>query len=284
MSPRVVLVTGANTGIGRAAATLLARRGLTVVLASRDAERNAAAAEAIRDQAGHDRVHAIGLDLGSFASVRRAADEFLALGLPLHVLVANAGVAGRAGRTEDGFERTFGVNHLGHFLLTQLLLDRLIASAPARIVVVASHAHHRPRGIDFEALKEPTRLPGLRAYQRSKLANVLFTVELARRLEGSGVVAYAVHPGVIASEIWRGIPAPIRFVVTRFMRSVEDGAAPIVHLATADDVGGISGDYFEDGRPRDPNPLALDEGLAAELWRRSAAWTGADALPRTGEA
>jgi retinol dehydrogenase 12 len=191
---RVVLVTGANTGIGRAAALELARRGVAVVLASRDPHRNAAAAEDVRREAGHDDVRAIHLDLGSLASVRQAAADFLALGWPLHVLVNNAGVAGQVGRTDDGFERTFGVHRLGHFLLTQLLLERLLASAPACIVHVASHAHFRARGIDFDALKEPTRLPGLRAYQRSKLANVLFFVELARRLAGTGVVSYAVHP------------------------------------------------------------------------------------------
>jgi len=275
--PRVVLVTGANTGIGRAAALELARRGCTVVLASRSAERNAAAADAIRRATGSDAVHTVALDLASFASVRAAAAAFLDFDLPLHVLLNNAGLAGQPGLTDDGFERTFGVNHLGHFLLTQLLLDRLRASGPARVVQVASAAHLRARPLDYDALRRPARRTDFGAYQASKLANVLFTVELARRLAGSRVDAYAVHPGVIASDIWRILPGPVRGLATRFMRSVEEGARPLVALAAHDDVGGVSGDYFAGGRPARRHPLAEDAAATRELWRRSAAWTGADA-------
>jgi retinol dehydrogenase 12 len=275
--PRVVLVTGANTGIGRAAALELARRGCTVVLASRSAERNAEAADAIRRETGSRAVHTLGLDLASFASVRAAAAAFLELDLPLHVLLNNAGLAAQPGLTEDGFERTFGVNHLGHFLLTQLLLDRVRASAPARIVHVSSAAHLQARGIDYGRVRRPAGRTDFRAYSVSKLANVLFTAELARRLDGSGVDAYAVHPGVIASDIWRVLPGPLRGLATRFMRSVDEGARPLVALASDDDVGGVSGDYFANGRPARRNPLAEDADATRELWARSAAWTGADA-------
>lgn len=199
---RVALVTGANTGIGRVSATELARHGFEVVLMGRSSERLAPVVEALRREVGQERVHGFRLDLASFASIRAAAADVLAMDLPLHVLINNAGVAGRRGATVDGFELTFGVNHLGHFLWTDLLSARLRASAPARVITVSSLAHARPRGIDFTALTRPTRSwTGVREYQVSKLADVLFTRELARRLEGSGVHAYAVHPGVIASDV-----------------------------------------------------------------------------------
>jgi retinol dehydrogenase 12 len=247
------------------------------VLASRSVERNAEAADAIRRATGSDAVHTVPLDLASFASVRAAAAAFLNLGLPLHVLLNNAGLAGQPGLTDDGFERTFGVNHLSHFLFTQLLLERLQTSAPARIVNVSSAAHLQARRLDYDALRRPARRTDFRAYGASKLANVLFTAELARRLGGSGVDAYAVHPGVIASDIWRILPGPLRGLTTRFMRSVEEGARPLVALAADDNVGGVSGDYFADGRPARRNPLAEDADATRELWRRSVAWTGADA-------
>jgi retinol dehydrogenase 12 len=281
---RVALITGASAGIGRAVAIELARAGLAVVLAGRHRERNAAAAREVRAAGGHEDVHTIDLDLASLASVRAAAAAFLALGRPLHVLIANAGLAGVRGLTEDGFELTFAVNHLGHYLLTRALLDRLRASSPARIVVVASRAHYRARRLDFDAVRRPARPPGLAAYRASKLANVLFAAELARRLQGTGVDAYAVHPGVIASEIWREIPWPVRPAITRFMRSVEEGARPVVHVALAADAGVPSGAYVEAEGPRAPSTLATDPALAAELWRRSAIWTEADARPVAGAA
>ncbi len=274
---RVALVTGANTGIGRVTAIELARHGFDVVLTGRSPGRIAPVAEALRQEVGHDRVHAVALDLASFASIRAAAAAFLALDLPLHVLVNNAGVAGHRGVTADGFEHTFGVNHLGPFLWTRLLLERLLASAPARIVNVASLAHARPRGIDFDAVTQPTRSRfGFHEYQVSKLANVLFTRELARRLEGTGVHAYAVHPGVVASDVWRAVPWPIRPLVTRFMKTVEEGARPSVHLATSDAIADENGTYYDGLVRRSPSATAQDDALARELWRRSAAWVGVD--------
>jgi retinol dehydrogenase 12 len=272
-NPRVALVTGANTGIGRETARVLAQRGFEVILACRSAERADAVVHAIRRETGGARVEGLTLDLASLASVRRAAATFLGSGRPLHVLLNNAGLAGSRGSTEDGFEIAFGVNHLGHFLLTRLLLDRLIESAPARVVTVSSSAHYQATGIDFEALTRSTRsLTGVREYRVSKLANVLFTKELALRLDGTGVDAFALDPGVVATDIWRRIPWPIRPLVTRRMLSLAEGSRTSVHLATADEASLGSGDYFVDCAPRAPSALAQDDALAAELWRRSEAW------------
>ena len=167
----------------------------------------------------------------------------------------------------------FGVNHLGHFLLTQLLLDRLTESAPARVVTVASDAHYSARGIDFDALRRPARgITGLPAYGVSKLCNVLFSAELARRTAGTGVHAYALHPGVVASDIWRRVPWPVRPLVTRRMLSVSDGAATSVYCATSAEVAQESGLFYDKCAVREASAVATPS-LAAELWQRSEAWT-----------
>jgi retinol dehydrogenase 12 len=271
----VAIVTGGNAGIGRATATELARRGFEVILASRSAERTEGVVDAIRRETGNERIEMLTLDLASLASVRRAADTFLASGRRLDVLVNNAGLVGQRGVTADGFELAFGINHLGHFALTDLLLDALRESAPARILNVSSRAHYRAHGIDFGALTRPTRsLTGLPEYRVSKLANVLFTAELARRLEGSGVTAYALDPGLVATGAWRRVPWPFRPLITRFLASAAVGARTSVHLATAPELAGRSGGYYAACRPREPNPVSRDAALAAELWRRSAHWAG----------
>ena len=191
------------------------------------------------------------------------------------MLINNAGVAGSRGMTASGFERMFGTNHVGPFVLTGLLLDRLRASAPARIVNVASAAHYGATGIDWDAVRRPTRsLTGMREYSVSKLANVLHAEELARRLDGSGVTTYALHPGVIASDIWRRVPWPVRPLMKRRMDSPERGARTSVYCATSPDVAGESGRYYDDCRPKEPGAAAT-AGLAAELWRRSSEWTAA---------
>ena len=274
---RVILVTGANAGIGRATATILARAGARVLMACRSPERARPVMEAIRAAVGPDHagVELVELDLASFASIRRAAEGLLVRDLPLHALVNNAGLAAR-GLTADGFELVFGVNHLGHFLLTNLLLPRLRASAPARVVTVASNAHYRAPTIDFEAARRPTASrTAFPEYGVSKLANVLFSAELARRTAGTGVTTYALHPGVIASDIWRRIPWPIRPIVTRFMSTPEAGAAPVVALATDPVRAGESGLYYDEhARPKYPSRVAQDPELARRLWDQSAAWTG----------
>jgi retinol dehydrogenase-12 len=272
---RTVVVTGANTGIGKATALGLAREGWRVYVAARSAEKGEAAVASIKAAAGSSEVFFLALDLADLESVRSCAEGFLARGEPLHVLLNNAGVGGARGLTKQGFELMFGVNHLGHFLLTQLLLDRLTSSAPARVVTVASDAHYQARGIDWEALRRPARgITGLGEYAVSKLCNVLFSQELARRTAGTGVTTYALHPGVVASDIWRRVPWPVRPLVTRRMLSVDQGAATSLYCATSSSVASESGLFYDKSAPRPASPVATPE-LAAELWQRSQAWTAA---------
>ncbi len=271
---QVHLVTGANTGIGRETAIALARRGAHVFLACRSEERTQPVVDAIKAQDGGGKGEFLALDLASLQSVRACAQSFLALDLPLHVLVNNAGLAGHRGATADVFELTFGVNHLGHFLLTQLLLDKLKDSAPARIVNVSSRSHYSAKGIDFGALRKPqSQVVGLGAYEVSKLANVLFTVELARRLEGSGVTTYALHPGVVASDVWRRIPWPFRSLAKLFMISNEQGAQTSLYCATSPEAGQETGLFYDKSRTKTPSPVSQDVPLAAELWAKSEEWT-----------
>lgn len=278
LSGRVALLTGANTGIGLVTARELARRGAHLFITCRSAERARPALEQIRAAGGNTPVEALELDLGDFASVRRCARDFLARGLPLHLLVNNAGLAGSGGLTASGFELAFGVNHLGHFLLTQLLQERIRASAPARIVTVASRAHYRASGLHWDALRQATRTrTAIDEYSNSKLANVLFSAELGRRLAGSGVNTYALHPGVVASDVWRAVPWPIRPLMKLGMISTEEGALTTLHCATSPEVAGETGLYYDKCRPRTPSTLAQDAALAAELWRRSEAWVGGGA-------
>jgi retinol dehydrogenase 12 len=273
MSEHTFLVTGANTGIGKATAEALARRAGRVYVAARSAAKGEAAVADIKAATGSDSVWFLGLDLADLESVRESAAAFLAREEPLHVLVNNAGIGGAHGVTKQGFELTFGVNHLGHFLLTRLLLARLTESAPARVVTVASDAHYGAQGIDFDALRRPARgITGLPAYGVSKLCNVLFSQELARRTAGTGVHSYALHPGVVASDIWRRVPWPVRPLVTRRMLSVDEGAATSVYCATSAEVADESGLFYDKCAHRAASPAATPV-LGAELWQRSEAWT-----------
>jgi dehydrogenase/reductase SDR family protein 13 len=273
---KVYIVTGANTGIGRVTAEELARRGGHLFLAGRSEARTAPVIEEIRRDTGNENVEFLPLDLADPASVRAAAEAFLARGLPLHGLVNNAGLAGQRGLTKDGFELGFGTNHLGPFLFTLLLVDRLKKSAPSRIVNVASRAHYKAREIDWEALRRPTASTGgLGEYSVSKLANVLFTKELARRLDGTGVTTYALHPGVVATDIWRELPWGLRHLAKLFMISPEEGARTTLHCATSPEASAESGLYYDRCKAIHPSRTAQDPALAAELWRRSVEWTGA---------
>ena len=273
MSEQTFLVTGANTGIGKATALALARQGGRVHVAARSAAKGEAAVADIKAASGSDSVWFLGLDLADLESVRESAAAFLSRGEPLHVLVNNAGIGGAHGVTKQGFELTFGVNHLGHFLLTRLLLARLVSGAPSRVVTVASDAHYGAQGIDFDALRRPARgLTGLPAYGVSKLCNVLFAQELARRTAGTGVHSYALHPGVVASDIWRRVPWPVRPLVTRRMLSVDEGAATSVYCATSAEVADESGLFYDKCAHRAASPAATP-ALGAELWQRSEAWT-----------
>ena len=266
---RVVAITGANIGIGRAVAASLAARGARLRLLCRSLDKALPVVDELR--AHGDDIVAIACDLGQLSSVRIAAAELLARDEPLHILINNAGIGGQRGATADGFELHFGVNHLGHFLLTTLLLDRLRASAPARIVHVASGSHYKARGIDWTVLRQATAsISGMPEYSVSKLANVLFTAELARRLDGSGVTTYAVNPGRVASNIWQRIPYPIRALFKLTMKSTEQGAYSTTRAAT--DLDGTGCYYDMRAIEQPPSVPARDAALAAELWTRSAAW------------
>jgi NAD(P)-dependent dehydrogenase (short-subunit alcohol dehydrogenase family) len=275
LAGRFAVVTGANTGIGRVTAERLAARGARVVLACRSEEKTRPVVDGIRAAGGEAEFQR--LDLASLDSVRACASVLAARPAPLDILVNNGGVGGQRGMTADGFELMFGTNHVGHFALTLLLMGRLRAAERARIVTVSSKIHFDAQGIDFERVRRPTRsLMGMPEYAVSKLANILFTKELARRLGPSGPHTYAVHPGVVASDIWRPIPWPIRPLVTRRMLTNEEGAATSLYCATSPEVRDHTGRYYTRCREKAPSPLAEDPELAARLWKKSAEWTGVD--------
>jgi len=270
-------VTGANSGIGRETALGLASRGARVFLAGRSEHKTRAVMDEIVVQTGNSALEFLSLDLGVLASVRTCAGEFLRTGEPLHGLINNAGLAGQRGMTESGFELAFGTNYVGPFLLTGLLLDRLRESAPARSVNVSSIGHYRAPGIDYEAVRQPTKsFTGMPEYGVSKLGNVLHARELARRLAGDGVTTYSLHPGAVATDVWRRVPWPVRPLIKRRMLSSSEGAKTSLYCATSPELAGDSGHYYDDCRRAEPNAVATPE-LAAELWDRSIAWLD---LPR----
>lgn len=276
-----ILITGGNSGIGKATAQELARRGARLWLACRSEEKTRPVITELQQESGNRDIDFLPLDLADLDSVRRCAAQFLATGEPLHVLINNGGVAGQRGVTRQGFELQFGVNHLGHFLLTELLLERLRRSAPARVVIVASRAHKDAKTIDFDALRQSTpSFAGMHEYSVSKLCNVLHARELGRRLEieGAGVTTYSLHPGVIASNIWRRIPFPFDRLAKAFMKSNEEGAQTSLMCATAPELSAVSGRYYDEGREREPASAARNAQLAAELWRRSEAWVANSAI------
>ena len=277
LNNRVALITGGNSGIGRSTALELARNGAYVFIACRDSDKAQSVIDEFSTFPMIGKIEYIHLDLCDFESIKECAKTFVAKGLPLHLLINNAGVAGLKGLTKQGFEITMGVNHLGHFLLTQELLPLLISSAPARIVNVASRAHTYAKSIDFEAITKPTASKlGVKEYCESKLANVLFTKELSKRLKGTGVSSYAVHPGVIASSLWREVPEPIRSLIKLFMVSNKTGAMTTRHGATSSRTAYESGEYYADCKAKKPSKVALDPSLAAELWLKSARWVNDD--------
>ncbi len=279
MQGKVVVITGATGGIGLVTARELAALGATVVIVGRRPDKLEATAAELR-QRGSGVIHTLRADLSSMRQVRALADAFRQQFGRLDVLVNNAGGAfSRRELTEDGYERTFALNHLSYFLLTNLLLDVLKASAPARIINVASDAH-RGRWLDFDDLQNERDYgpSGLGAYGRSKLANILFTRELARRLEGSGVTANAVHPGAVATGIWGNtgglVGRLIGMVAPLFMRTPEQGADTVIYLASSPEVEGISGQYFMDREPAAPSAAAQDDEAARRLWQISAQMVG----------
>lgn len=274
LAGNVFIVTGANTGIGKVTATELASRGAHVILACRSEAKTAPVIAEIQRTTRNDKVEFMALDLADQTSVRAFASAFLARGLPLHGLINNAGLVTR-GTTKEGYELIFGVNHLGHYLLTRLLVDHLKKTKGARIVNVASAAHYRAKAIDWAALQETTKtVSGFHEYTVSKLANVLFTTELAKRLAGTGITVYAVHPGGVATDVWRRIPRPFRWLMNRFLLTPEQGAVSTLRAATDPALASQSGRYYtQDGSEKKMSRVVTDD-LAATLWAKSAEWTG----------
>ena len=286
MNGQVVVVTGANAGIGRATARALAAMGAKVLACGRDRGRLDEAIASIRAEVPGAEVTPLVADLSSVNEVRGLAEQIRAHTDRLDVLINNAGVGvDRRQETVDGLELTFAVNHLAPFVLTTELLDLLESSAPARVITVSSENHVGAKTLDLEDLQSRKRFAWQDVYARSKLCNVLFTRELARRLAETGVTANCLHPGVIATEFGaggdlRGLNAWMFRVLKWFLPGPERGARTSVYLASSPEVAETTGRYFADCKPKEPSPLAADDELAAALWRESERL--ADSVPRLG--
>jgi retinol dehydrogenase-12 len=283
---RIALVTGATSGIGQETAVGLAARGAQVVLVGRDRARAEAARKGVSERSGNPRVDVLLADFASLEAVRGLAREFGERYPALHLLVNNAGVAMTSRvLTVDGYESTLAVNHLAPFLLTHLLRDRLLAGGPARIVNVASDAHKFvPGGFDFadpmseRGFRFPTTVTGMRVYGMSKLANMLFTVELARRLEGTRVTTNAVHPGGVATRLGTNNPGLLGkllpLALRPFFKTPAQGAETSLHVATAPELEAVNGRYFANSREHASTSAARDTGAALRLWNQSCEWVG----------
>lgn len=280
---KTVVITGGNTGIGKETAQELARRGGRIILGCRDMEKCEAAAKEIRGNTLNPHVYACQVDLASMKSIREFAEKINQEEKHVDILINNAGVMRcPAWKTEDGFDMQFGVNHLGHFLLTNLLLDKLKESAPSRVINLASLAHIVGK-IDFEDLNwERKKFDTKQAYCQSKLANVLFTRELAKRLQGTGVTVNAVHPGVVATDLGRhtglhqsqfssSVLSPF---FSLLIKSPELGAQPSLYLAVAEEMEGVTGRYYDVMTEKEPAPQALDDDVACRLWEVSSRLVG----------
>jgi retinol dehydrogenase-14 len=283
MAGKVVLITGGTGGIGKATAIGLAAIGARVGFTGRDLARTEEGAAEIRAASENPAVDAFAADLSSQAEVRRLAAAVLGAYPRLDVIVNNVGgFWAHRHPTADGLEHTYALNHLAPFLLTNLLLDRLKASAPARVVTVSSGEQARGR-IDFEDLQGARDYSAQRAYSQSKLANVIFTNELARRLQGSGVTATSLHPGVVrtnfGAEDQAGFFAVIGAVVRPFLKTPAQGARTSIYLASSPDMGGVSGQFFADRKPKTANRFAYDTELAARLWQVSSELVGMSSDP-----
>ena len=276
MAGSVCIVTGANGGIGRATVLGLANLGATVVMVCRSRERGEAALAEVKEKSNNDHVSLQIADLSSQVEVRKLAENFRSQHSALHVLINNAGIVPRKREvTVDGLETQFAVNYLAPFLLTNLLLDMLKSSAPARVVTVASDMH-RGATIDFDDLQSERAYKPLRVYCRTKLANVLFTKELARRLQGTGVTANCLHPGVVATKLLAdamGMPRTLRPTTRLIGSSPDKGAKTSIYLASSPEVEGVSGKYFVRQKAVESSKVSYDENMASQLWRVSAELT-----------
>jgi NAD(P)-dependent dehydrogenase (short-subunit alcohol dehydrogenase family) len=276
MHDRTMMVTGATAGIGEVTARTLAEQGATVIVVGRNPERCRTTVNRITQRTGNPSVEFMVADLSSQAEIRQLADAFKRRHERLHALVNNAGAAfARRRESVDGIEVTFALNHLGYFLLTNLLLDTLKASAPSRIINVSSNAHKRTT-INFDDLEGRQKYSRWLAYGQSKLANILFTYELARRLEGTGVTVNALHPGFVATNFgmdngrwWRWL----RYVINFVALSPEEGAQTSIYLATSPEVEGVSGKYFVKKEAVSSSEASYDEATARRLWQVSAEMT-----------
>ena len=268
---KTAVVTGANTGIGLITARELARAQAHVILACRTEEKARNAMTQIASDIPHASIAFQSIDLGRLTSVRKAVDALKAQQDGIDILVNNAGLAGSRGQTKDGFELAFGVNHLGHFALTTGLFGAFVDGG--RIINVSSGAHYSAKAIDWAALQKPTKhATGLPEYAVSKLANVLFTRALSQRLKSRQIDCYSLHPGIVASDVWRTVPTGIRHVIKWFMIGTEEGARTSLYCATAPTLKGQTGLYWDKCKPKTPSRLARDSALAEELWERSARW------------
>ncbi|XP_008303251.1 retinol dehydrogenase 13-like [Stegastes partitus] len=278
---KTVLITGANTGIGKETALDMARRGARVILACRDMTRARIAADEIRQRSGNGNVVVKRLDLASLQSVRDLAKDVQENEERLDILINNAGIMMcPKWETEDGFEMQFGVNHLGHFLLTNCLLDLLKKSTPSRIVVVSSLAHERGR-IQFDDINLDKSYSPEKSYRQSKLANVLFCRELAARLQGTGVTVYSLHPGVIRTELGRHFIPTLamwkKVIIMPFLlliKSPWEGAQTTIYCAVDESQANTSGLYYSDCALKKPAPQALDDAAAKKLWDLSTSMVG----------
>ncbi len=269
---KTFVITGANTGIGRANAIALAERKIgRLVIAARSLERTEPVLAEIRAKNPDGKVELVALDLSDLASVRKAADEVLAKDITIDALINNAGIAGLQGRTKDGFELAFGTNHVGHYLWTEKLLPLVKRAKQGRIVVVSSNSHYQAKqGIDWEAVKKPTAsVTGLPEYCVSKLANVLHANELARRLAGTAVTTYSLHPGSVASDIWQRRLGVFAVLLKPFLITNEKGMRTQLRCETAPELATETGQYYDKEQPRRPSKYARDEQLQDELKARS---------------
>lgn len=277
MTGKVCIVTGANTGIGKETALGLAKLRATVVMVCRERDRGEAAQREIKQKSGNDRVELMICDFSSQNSIRQLAKDFKLQHDRLDVLVNNAGVVLRErSMTEEGLESTFAINHLGYFLLTNLLLDVLKKSAPSRIVNVASTAHKYGK-LDVNAWPAGRNFSAFGAYANSKLANVLFTYELARRLEGTGVTANCLHPGGVGTNLYRGLPKFLQALIKLVTIGPERGARTSIYLASSPEVEGVTGKYFARRRQQRSSEASSNEEAAQRLWEMSAELTGLNA-------
>jgi NAD(P)-dependent dehydrogenase (short-subunit alcohol dehydrogenase family) len=266
MKDKVCLITGASTGIGYVTALELAKMGASVVMANRDPERGERARAEITAKSGNPNVELLLCDLSSQKRIRALAEEFKRRHNRLHILINNAAIVpAKRTLTEDGIEKQFAVNHLAYFLLTGLLLDTLKASAPARVVSVSSGMHHRAK-LDFDNLQAEKSYKAMKRYAETKLMNICFALELARRLEGTGVTSNALAPGFTATDIGREYSPVTRYITRLMAQPKEKGAETVVYLASSPEVEGINGRYFAKKVEAKVSPIASDPSNARRLW------------------